>query len=873
MAQGQPSTPSKLPAEVPLVNLKRRQSLGVRKARPTPQYTGPQTQPSEPRNSFHPFPRFQSQTSPHMSSSQPVSSSRDIETEPDKSYASQPSSPTKFASQPSTKPTSINGNSKQGPPSSSESKTKNTAPDSEPKSSQAGKPARKSAPIVGPIIDLSNTDDEDEDDHNDETVVSSKPRNMSPRIVVKEEPNTSRASSPGSEDEVLAGTRPDPPSNPGAAQQKPEGTRQDAQEQANNDSSDDDSSDSDSEDGDSPHSRESATGGEVDEDEVDDLYLTPEEETKRAATLARIAAAKTSLSDSSRPATPQTTQGPQPQSISPKSRGVEKETPGRSAHTKSPLQEQQQGRTSSSPSPSPGHSMTAPHLPLDDSESDDEIVSPDVLMTQLTQASQREMHLKAQEAVEELDVETQAIGDEDAWDMATKFQSPEPSVDDDAPTDAASVEVETSRDLSSSSGDPPDTTSTTPVDNPPHKLKRQLDDGPAPPAKRSRTSPPTSDTKVQPSLSPKPRRKQRRTESSQGKVTAFERDLDFWFLDDLVVIQIGNAGFRLSKEILSKHSKYFGKLFNRSPSGDVNSTPLYRIHDPESQLSTTDFKRLLQEKIFCYAGRNADLPFDALAQVARAAEFLEMDAILKEVSDDLERFYPRGTMGAMGHPFAAEAVALADISESVDFLLKPAMYDLLCRPPPPFTSHRQKDQNPAAIFLSLDRTHQLPRTRLWLQQKWEEIRSSKACFDSGATHSIKGCECDTLWPDEAITPELDETEANARLKARRQRMLVSWVTTLDADVDQPDPQEGPIDVEPGQDSVIEAVRTRHAQNSKLSWIGQLDIMLGIDLLMRQDWKDNGLECDACVKYRCNNWRKKRKDIWKKLDEWFAQLIE
>lgn len=255
----------------------------------------------------------------------------------------------------------------------------------------------------------------------------------------------------------------------------------------------------------------------------------------------------------------------------------------------------------------------------------------------------------------------------------------------------------------------------------------------------------------------------------------------------------------------------------------------------------------------------------------------------------LSALYPDGAVGTTGHSYAADAVVLAEDCPIFNFILKPAMYDLLCQPTFRFmngsTDAGEGNGGPpkmSSSFLIPDkRLVQLITARSALLEQWQAICSRESCLLACNSEPSNTCRCAALFPEEALfspDEELGEAEKDERRDRRQQRMIDAWTRRIyspptpplepSSDTEAEDTKGTPIKKEHKTNglSVNKEVEVPTGNKSIMS-IGSLDIIWGLKLLARETWED--LECKYCVRVRRRNWKKKETSIWEMLDTLFA----
>lgn len=276
---------------------------------------------------------------------------------------------------------------------------------------------------------------------------------------------------------------------------------------------------------------------------------------------------------------------------------------------------------------------------------------------------------------------------------------------------------------------------------------------------------------------------------------------------------------------------------------------------------------------------DADESFHGLAPVARAAYLYGMQGALRHAAKRLNEIYPQEYVGSRGHSFAAEAITLAGDCPPLAFMVKPAMYDLLCQPefrfPPSAISSDIND----VFSVPPSRILQLLTARNELQGQWRAICSPESCLGDFDAEPTNKCRCPELFPDEALHPQLSEAEVKERKALRRERMLAVWFGQLYRPPTQPvskEPQNTCV-AKPkkrqGNQSLARPTKKRPEQTQKTSApkliiaTGNIDIILGLELLSEEAWDD--LECKFCIGKRRRKWNRKQVQIWKMLNGLFS----
>lgn len=278
----------------------------------------------------------------------------------------------------------------------------------------------------------------------------------------------------------------------------------------------------------------------------------------------------------------------------------------------------------------------------------------------------------------------------------------------------------------------------------------------------------------------------------------------------------------------------------------------------------------------------ADTSFYGIAPIARAAQRFEVERALDWVHNELGRIYPN-VGGSRARPFAASAISLAEECRSLSFLIKPAMYDLLCQPEFRFQrlSSTKSGEDPisSVFYLSGERVLQLITARNALQEEWRQICSPQACLGEYETIPTNKCQCATLFTKDGLDGELSEEERKEGNEFRQERMLAAWSNTLNA------PPSGPLptaddDTPPSKRTAKRSSMANKARPSAFAADvapktiishGNLDIILGVKLLIAEPWEN--LECNYCITKRKQNWRRLQRKLWKKLDEYFGVNME
>lgn len=255
-----------------------------------------------------------------------------------------------------------------------------------------------------------------------------------------------------------------------------------------------------------------------------------------------------------------------------------------------------------------------------------------------------------------------------------------------------------------------------------------------------------------------------------------------------------------------------------------------------------------------------------------------MKGAMKFVEKRLNEIYSQDDVGTTGHSFAAEAILLAEQCPTLYFIVKPAMYDLLCQPvfcmgegDPRSTVN---GRSPFAV--TSKRLFQLVTARMVLQDKWQVICSPESCLRNFDAQPTNSCQCAELFPDEGLhtEPELKETEKAERRTRRQERMLSAWTRKLYSPPASDLPSSQDRNDAPSKAKTRKRRRTARvsgqatpSSNPKtIISYGNLDIILGLRLLSQEAWED--LECDACLNKRKKNWKRKEDSIWKDLDALF-----
>jgi len=275
---------------------------------------------------------------------------------------------------------------------------------------------------------------------------------------------------------------------------------------------------------------------------------------------------------------------------------------------------------------------------------------------------------------------------------------------------------------------------------------------------------------------------------------------------------------------------------------------------------------------------DADVSFHGLAPVARAAHLYGMQGALRHVAKRLDVIYSQEHIGSRGHSFAAEAIALADSCPSLAFMVKPAMYDLLCQPEFRF-AHNAINQDVSNVFgVPPSRILQLLATRNELQDQWQNICSPEACLGDFDAEPTNKCRCAELFQNEALHAQLSEDEATDRKMRRRERMLTVWFHTLYGPPTSPTAKEpgaipaGKPKKRQGAQGGARPDRKQSEQTPKIPATksiiatGNTDIILGLELLSEEAWED--LECKTCINKRRRKWDRKQEQIWKMLNRLF-----
>lgn len=282
------------------------------------------------------------------------------------------------------------------------------------------------------------------------------------------------------------------------------------------------------------------------------------------------------------------------------------------------------------------------------------------------------------------------------------------------------------------------------------------------------------------------------------------------------------------------------------------------------------------------------MPFSKIARISRGAQHFEMDRALKDMDGLLSALYPRSVIGTTGHIFAAEAVALAeDCCPAFDFILKPAMYDLLCQPTFRFakssTNANEEDSGPpqpdTPFSVSGERLLQLVTARSALLQQWQIVCSRESCLITCDSEPSNTCRCAEIFPDEAFSPdeELSEAEKDERKNRRQLRMIDAWTRRIYSPPTPPPELSSDSEVEDTKRTPVKKARKSNGRSvnkevevptgdRSIMSIGSLDIILGLRLLARETWED--LECKSCVRARRRKWEKKQTAIWEMLNDLF-----
>jgi hypothetical protein len=276
---------------------------------------------------------------------------------------------------------------------------------------------------------------------------------------------------------------------------------------------------------------------------------------------------------------------------------------------------------------------------------------------------------------------------------------------------------------------------------------------------------------------------------------------------------------------------------------------------------------------------DADESFHGLAPVARAAHLYGMQGALRHVAKRLNEIYPQEYIGSRGHSFAAEAIALADHCPPLAFMVKPAMYDLLCRPEFRFLPSAVNQEANDIFSVPPSRILQLLTARNELQDQWQYICSPESCLGDFDAEPTNKCRCAELFPDEALHAQLSEAEVTERKIQHQERMLAVWFGKLYTPPTRPpskEPQDsyvGKPKKRQGTQSGARPNRKRPEQTQKIPVAksiiatGNTDIILGLELLSEEAWDD--LECKSCISKRRRKWDRKQEQIWKMLNGLFS----
>ena len=229
---------------------------------------------------------------------------------------------------------------------------------------------------------------------------------------------------------------------------------------------------------------------------------------------------------------------------------------------------------------------------------------------------------------------------------------------------------------------------------------------------------------------------------------------------------------------------------------------------------------------------DGESPFQDVAPVLRAADKFEVIYALKWAKGRLELLFPDdiNDIPRQPRPYAAQAVRLGEDC-GVDFIIKPAMYDLLRQTTHGFISPTDRNSG-NGTFAELTDKHvfQLIKARMVLLEAWDDVVCNPAAFAQDGTEPSNKCSCARLYESN------DQDESKSRKPATSKWEVFSNAVFSRSDAD-------------GAKSIFD--------------IGRLDIMHGMKLLINASWDD--LECPTCLKIRKRGWRTKRAAIWDRLD--------
>lgn len=264
----------------------------------------------------------------------------------------------------------------------------------------------------------------------------------------------------------------------------------------------------------------------------------------------------------------------------------------------------------------------------------------------------------------------------------------------------------------------------------------------------------------------------------------------------------------------------------------------------------------------CRFGSERDLA--TLLPIARAADKFGMSIVLQEIEPDFRKLFPPDIDSACSYienrhrqHLDLEAIVLATQCPSLSFVLKPAMYKLLCQPNfLPSISPSQSSSGSIACVTQLGhrQINQLNRARSTMFLQWSALCVNEVPQLIRNAFQRPDCKCSELGE-----LRIGDFPNAVAMKVTQQALALSnWMSTLHRP-----PSLSPF-------IPIEDTDERHEYSHHIPTIheiGTWDIIGGIQLLIDLPWSN--VFCQYCEVEEKARWKERQKGVWELLDGYFA----
>lgn len=254
--------------------------------------------------------------------------------------------------------------------------------------------------------------------------------------------------------------------------------------------------------------------------------------------------------------------------------------------------------------------------------------------------------------------------------------------------------------------------------------------------------------------------------------------------------------------------------------------------------------------------------FATLAPITRSAIRFGARIVLRKLEPDFRKLFPPELSFASSyvrnrdlHPLNSEAIALATQHSSLSFMLKPAMYQLLCQPDfllsNPTSLPSSSSSRIHSTQLGHHRIDQISRARLTMALQWSALCVNEVPRWIISLERWRDCKC-----SERGNLQSENFPDAETMRATQQSVALSnWMLTIHR---PPSPSTM-------SEMQVEDMNTNRP--STINEIGMWDIIGGIQLLIDSSWKS--VFCESCEIEGKMRWRERQEVVWNLLDEYFT----